>query len=109
MMMSAGPPSTSELLHHPHERLMKMSTASLTARAAIFDDDVGGTCLHERAAAPPERVSDDVPAASLTTRAAIFDDDVRGTSLHERAVATPERASDDDVGHEFDGQDCDFS
>ena len=88
---------------------MMMSAAGLTARAAIFYDDVGRTFLHERTAAPPERVSDDVPAASLTTRAAIFDDDVRGTSLHERAVATPERASDDDVGHEFDGQDCDFS
>ena len=72
MMMSAGPSSTSERLHHPNECLMM------------------------------------VPAASLTTRAAIFDDDVLVTSLHERAVATPERASDDDVGHEFDGQDCDF-
>ena len=38
---------------------MMMSAASLTARPAIFDDDVGGTCLHERAAAPPEQASDD--------------------------------------------------
>ena len=59
MMMSAGPSSKSERLDHPNERLMMMSAASLTARAAIFDDDVGRTCLHERAAAPPERASDD--------------------------------------------------
>ena len=58
MMISAGPSSTSEGLHHPNERLMMMSAAGLTARAAIFDDDVGGTSLHERAAAPPERASD---------------------------------------------------
>ena len=38
---------------------MMMSAASLTARAVIFDDDVRGTFLHERAAAPPERASDD--------------------------------------------------
>ena len=31
----------------------------MTARAAIFDDDVGGAFLHERGAAPPERASDD--------------------------------------------------
>ena len=31
----------------------------MTARAAILDDDVGGTFLHEQAAAPPERASDD--------------------------------------------------
>ena len=59
MMMPAGPLSTSERQHHPNERLMMMSATGLTARAAIFDDDVGGTFLHERAAAPPERVSDD--------------------------------------------------
>ena len=38
---------------------MMMSAAGLTARAAIFDDDVGGTFLHERAAAPLERACDD--------------------------------------------------
>ena len=31
----------------------------MTARAMIFDDDVGGAFLHERAAAPPEQASDD--------------------------------------------------
>ena len=59
MVMSAGPSSTSERMDHPNERLMMMSAASLTARAAIFDDDVGGTFLHERAAAPLERACDD--------------------------------------------------
>ena len=59
MMMSAAPASTSERLHHPNERLMMMSAASLTARGTVFDDDVGGAFLHERAAALPERVSDD--------------------------------------------------
>ena len=54
MMMSAGPSSKSERLDHPNERLMMMSATGLTARAAIFDDDVGGTSLHERAAAPPD-------------------------------------------------------
>ena len=38
---------------------MMMSAASLKARAAIFDDDVGGASLHERSSAPPERVPDD--------------------------------------------------
>ena len=59
MMMSAGPSSKSERLDHPNERLMMMSAASLTARAAILDDDVGGTSLHKRAAAPPERAPDE--------------------------------------------------
>ena len=31
----------------------------MTARATVFDDDVGGAFLHERGAAPPERASDD--------------------------------------------------
>ena len=88
---------------------MMMLAASLTARAAIFDDDVGRTFLHEQAAAPPERTSlIMMSAASLTARAAIFDDDVGGTSLHERAAAPPERASDGDVSGEFGGQDPDF-
>ena len=47
MMMSAGSFSTSERLHHQNERLMMMSATSLTARAAIFDDDVGVAFLHE--------------------------------------------------------------
>ena len=38
---------------------MMMSAESLTASAGIFDDDVGGIFLHEQAAAPPERASDD--------------------------------------------------
>ena len=59
MMMSAGPPSTSERLHHPKARLTVMSAASLVAKAPIFNDDAGGAFLHERAAAPPERASDD--------------------------------------------------
>ena len=59
MMMSAGPSSTSERLHHPNERLMVMSAASLAAKAPIFNDDASGAPLHERAAAPPERASDD--------------------------------------------------
>ena len=59
MMMSAGPSSTSERLDHPNERLKMMSAESLTASAGIFDDDVGGIFLHEQAAAPPERASDD--------------------------------------------------
>ena len=47
-------------LHQPSERLMMMMSAmSLTARIATFDDDVGGTFLHERAVGPPERASDD--------------------------------------------------
>ena len=59
MMMSAGPPSTSERLHHPNERLMVMSAASLAAKTPIFNDDAGKAFLYERAAAPPERASDD--------------------------------------------------
>ena len=108
MMISARPPSTSERLDHPNERLMMMSAASLTARAAIFHDDVGGTSLHERAAAPPGRAHVMMSAASLTARAAIFDDDVGRTCLHERAAAPPERVSDDDAGGEFHGQGYDF-
>ena len=59
MMMSAGPSSTRARLHHPNERLMVMSAASLAAKAPIFNDDASGASLHERAAAPPERASDD--------------------------------------------------
>ena len=58
MMMSAGPSSTSERLHDPNERLMMISAASSTGSAAIFNDDVGGAFLNERAAVPPERASD---------------------------------------------------
>ena len=72
MMMSAGPSSTSEGLHHPNERLMIMSAASLTARAVIFDDDVGGAALHERAAAPPERASDGDVGGEFGGRGADF-------------------------------------
>ena len=85
-----------------------MSAANLTARAAIFEDDVGGASFHERAAAPPGRAHVMMSAASLTARAAIFNDDVGGTCLHERTAAPPERASDDDVRGEFDGHGCDF-
>ena len=59
MMMSAWPSSTSERLHHSNERVVMMLAASLTARAAIFNDDVGEASLNEWAAVPLERASDD--------------------------------------------------